>query len=164
MTQDLFATIDSLDRETAGLILEKLILQLRNALDNDARNAVQDEGDAKELIHVVEKSLDVDVEPALHAGGEEVIQLLRFAAEEPVVRETLREILAHPPSDRQMAVDAVITDPFILGALATLLQTRFKIHVKSSGGRKSYEVEVGKEASNTAGIVSLLKRLWNPDA
>jgi hypothetical protein len=164
MTQDLFATIDSLDRETAGLVLERLTFRLRDELDNDARNAVQDEADAKELVRAVEKSLDVDVEPTTHAGREEVIQLLRFAAEEPAAAETLREILAHLPSDRQMAVDAVITDPFILGALVTLLQTRFKIHVKSSGGRKSYEVEVGKEAGSTAGIVSLLKRVWNPNA
>jgi hypothetical protein len=164
MTEDLLVAIDSLDHHTAGLVLERLVFLVRNEFDNDAKDAVQNEADAKELVRAVEKSLDLDAEPTLPAGGDEVIQLLRFAAGEPKVREILNGILADPPSDRQLAVEAVITDPFILGALVTLLQTRVRIRVKSSGGKKSYDVEISKEASSTAGIITLLKRFWNPGA
>src|SRR5262249_40285595 len=100
MTEDLFVAIDSLDRHTAGLVLEKLIFQVRNGLDNDARNAVQNEADAKELVRAVEKSLPADVEPGLPTGNDEVTQLLRFAAEDPKMRDILNEVLANPPSDR----------------------------------------------------------------
>jgi hypothetical protein len=162
MTQDLLADIQALDTETARLVLERLVFRLRDSLDADAKSAVQGEADARDLVRASTGHLELEAGNPPAGQSDPVRDLLRYAAEDEATAEALAEILAHPPSDRQMVADAVLSDPFVLGALVTLLQTRFRIRVKSTGEGKSYEFEVGKAATSTSGILSLLKRFGTP--
>ena len=164
MTEDLVDTIRALDPSTAQLALVHLVAKLRAGLDDDAQQAVQNESDARELLRVVAQQMGVDAGGTDISPDDMVTDLLVYVADDPATRDQVREIVRNPPSNRQMTVGALVGDPLVMGAIVTLLQTRFSIRVKSQGGKRSYDVSLGKAAADSSVIGAVLRRFGHGGA
>ena len=87
-----------------------------------------------------------------------MVALIEFAASDPATYATVQELVNHVPSDRQLSVGALVADPLILGSLVVVLQSRFSFRMRQKEGKRTYELEVGKDAADASTIAQVVGR------
>jgi hypothetical protein len=160
MTDDVANLIRNLDEDDALLVLAHVTDRLRSRLDEDTLQSVQTEEDARALLTAANARIQGASNPWPGAPAHhDVVALLDWAASDPASGEVVRELVTRVPASRQLALGELAADPLLLGALVTLLQTRFRIRITSKDGKRSYDVEIGKEAADASVIGSVISRV-----
>ena len=120
----------------------------------------QTEQDARALLTAASARIQGTPSPWPDAPAhQDVVALLDWAASDPASGEVVRELVTRVPASRQLALGELVADPLLLGALVTLLQTRFRIRTTSKDGKRSYDVEIGKEAADASVIGDVISRV-----
>jgi hypothetical protein len=83
------------------------------------------------------------------ATAREVLELI---LEDKQLGQEARELVANPPEDSQLSVELLLASAVILGALITLLQTKFRFRVSRKGGQTEFDLTVAKDAADPAMI------------
>ena len=160
MTDDVANLIRNLDEDDALLVLAHVTDRLRSRLDEDTLQSVQTEDDARALLTAANARIQGASNPWPDAPAhDDVVVLLDWAASDPASGEVVRELVTRVPASRQLALGELVADPLLLGALVTLLQTRFSIRTTSKDGKRSYDVEIGKEAADASVIGAVISRV-----
>jgi hypothetical protein len=84
-------------------------------------------------------------------------EVLKLIVDDKQLGPEARELVANPPEDAQMSVELLLASAVILGALVTLLQTKFNLRISRKGGQTDFELEVAKEAADPAVIKSTVQ-------
>lgn len=79
-------------------------------------------------------------------------RLLEHLRHDPDTAEPVSRILADPPADAQLSVEAAATVAVVLGALITWLQTKVDIQVTRKDGKTEFEFRLTKDTTDSAGI------------
>jgi hypothetical protein len=160
MTAETPDLVSSLDDRSTILAVEELVHELRRKLPDAEREVVSSEDDAHSLVAAALAAVGEPYRPPGHepapATVAELRDLLRIAAQDETTAATARPILQDPPRDHQMAINAVLMDPLVLGAVVALLQTRLRIDVKRTDGKTSFVVRLDKQAASQSLIQDFL--------
>jgi hypothetical protein len=160
MTDDVANLIHNLGEEDALLVLAHVTDRLRSRLDEGMLQSVQNEDDARELLTAAKAKIpDAPTRCAEVPAHDDVLTLLDWAASDAGSGDLVRELATRVPASRQLGVGELVADPLLLGALVTMLQTRCKIRVTSNNGKRSYDVEIGKEAANASVVGTVISRI-----
>jgi hypothetical protein len=79
-------------------------------------------------------------------------RLLAHTLHDPDTAEPAGQIVADPPADEQMSVEAAVAAAVVLGALVAWLQTKVDIKVSRKDGKNEFEFRMTKAATGPAGI------------
>jgi hypothetical protein len=115
---------------------------------------VRTEAEARLVISaLIAEARVADFDPGQLLPGESAAiaaarRALEAAAGDEDTRELTSEILADPPRDEQMSVEAVLASTAVLALLISWLQTKVEFRLHRKGGKTEVEFAIGKQAAD----------------
>jgi hypothetical protein len=73
---------------------------------------------------------------------------LAAAAADDAMRSSVRDLLADPPRDEQMSVEAAVTSAVVLAFLVSWLQTKVELRISRRDHKTEVDFSVSKEAAD----------------
>lgn len=80
------------------------------------------------------------------------LRLLRHLLEDPDTSEVTREVVADPPKDTQLSVDAVPTGAVVLAALVAWLQTKVDLRIRRRHGTTEFDFHLTNKTAGTGAL------------
>jgi hypothetical protein len=142
--------IDVLDDRAVVLAVQ----YLAESLQGDEPTLVLTENEARLVIATllaetrVAKTEPGDLLPTELDALTAARRALAAASADLDAKEATAELLAEPPTDEQMAVEAALTSVAVLALLISWLQTKVELRVRRKGGKTEVDFTISKQAAN----------------
>uniref|UniRef100_UPI003F49707A hypothetical protein n=1 Tax=Nonomuraea sp. CA-252377 TaxID=3240003 RepID=UPI003F49707A len=147
-------TVYSVDRLPDRSVL-LAVQYLAEDLQRDKPLVVRSEAEARQVIcslltraHVADSAPDdlLPTESAALAAGRRALSAL---GDDAGTREMTARLLAEPPEDEQMSVEAALASASVLVLLITWLQTKVELRIRRKGGKTEVDFMIGKQAADS---------------
>src|SRR5688572_10520770 len=144
------STVDRLNDRSVVLALQELTEEIGAAVPEVAPDA----DDAAALVGALLDAAGLDPATATVVAdpASAARRMLDHALHDGDTAEATGRILADPPADEQLSVEAAVTAAVVLGALVAWLQTKVDIRVSRKDGRTEFEFKLAKAATGPATI------------
>ncbi|WP_329124767.1 hypothetical protein [Streptomyces sp. NBC_01353] len=143
-------SVDTLDDRSVLLAVQYLAEDLQQG----EPAVVRSEAEARQVIcslltqtHVSSTAPEalLPTEPAALAAARRALSALGDDAD---TREMTAQLLAEPPEDEQMSVEAALASTSVLVLLITWLQTKVELRIRRKGGKTEVDFTIGKQAAD----------------
>ncbi len=147
--------LSHLDDHTILLILSYLTQELREEIPEDEKETVQTGLEARQVIGQAAALAgeqpasipDLEESPEAAQAARQIITLLY---QDPALQGKIDALLADPPRDEQMTVELAIAGAIVLGLVVSWLQTNVDISYSNKDGKKSFQLNIKKNAAKPA--------------
>jgi hypothetical protein len=144
-----------LEIRTVLVILSHLTQELRQAVPESERGAVQNEEEArKALATLLQATETANVSPAevelsdaqADRAARETLALL---LNDPAIAAKVLTLVENEPADSQLSVELAASGAIVLGMLITWLQTKVDLKVRRKDGNVDFEFNLRKDAASS---------------